>query len=88
MALVDGGAAIISTLADPTLGVLAKITAAAGIAAQVKTTIDNMKKVEVGSGGGSGIGVSRGIGSRPRASGLIGTTDTGVGNNLNKPAII
>ena len=49
MAMVDGGAAIISTLADPTLGVAAKIGAAAGIAAQVKTTIDQMKKVQVGS---------------------------------------
>lgn len=51
MAMVDGGAAIISTLADPTLGVAAKIAAAAGIAAQVKTTIDQMKKVKAGGGG-------------------------------------
>ncbi len=54
MAMVDGGAAIISTLADPTLGVAAKIGAAAGIAAQVKSTIDQMKKVKVGSGGSVG----------------------------------
>jgi hypothetical protein len=59
MAMVDGGAAIISTLADPTLGVAAKIGAAAGIAAQVKSTIDQMKKVKVGSGGSTGnIGAS------------------------------
>ncbi len=51
MAMVDGGAAIISTLADPTLTVAAKIAAAAGIAAQVKTTIDQMKKVKAGGGG-------------------------------------
>ena len=54
MAMVDGGAAIISTLADPTLGVAAKIGAAAGIAAQVKQTIDQMKKVKVGSAGSAG----------------------------------
>ena len=51
MAMVDGGAAIISTLADPTLGVAAKIAAAAGIAAQVKQTIDQMKKVKADGGG-------------------------------------
>lgn len=56
MAMVDGGAAIISTLADPTLGVAAKFAAAAGIAAQVKQTIDQMKKVKVGSGGSVGDG--------------------------------
>tara|TARA_Y100001938_G_scaffold8448_1_gene10333 strand:+ start:4720 stop:7125 length:2406 start_codon:yes stop_codon:yes gene_type:complete len=51
MALVDGGAAIVSALADPTLGVAAKIGASLGIAAQVKQQIDQIKKVKLGSGG-------------------------------------
>jgi hypothetical protein len=51
MALVDGGAAIISALADPTLGVAAKIGASLTIAAQVKQQIDQIKKVKLGGGG-------------------------------------
>lgn len=51
MALVDGGAAIVSALADPTLGVAAKIGASLGIAAQVKQQIDQIKKVKLGGGG-------------------------------------
>tara|TARA_S200002703_G_scaffold44695_1_gene39082 strand:- start:490 stop:2892 length:2403 start_codon:yes stop_codon:yes gene_type:complete len=51
MAMVDGGAAIVSTLADPTLGVVGKLAAAASIAAQVKQQIDQIKKVKIGSAG-------------------------------------
>tara|TARA_R100001460_G_scaffold75468_1_gene116579 strand:- start:1782 stop:4316 length:2535 start_codon:yes stop_codon:yes gene_type:complete len=59
-------------------------TIAAGMA-QVKKIISTEKG---GGGGGATAGGGGGIGSRPRASGLFGTTETRGSANLNQPAFM
>jgi hypothetical protein len=67
MASIDGAAAIISVLADPTLGFLGKVSGAAVIAAQVARQIQQIKNTDIGSGGG--------------VSSSSGTRSIGVGAN-------
>jgi chromosome segregation ATPase len=62
MASIDGAAAVIGVLADPTLGFVGKLTASATIVAQVARQIQQIKKTKIGSGGGiAGGGSSGGI---------------------------
>lgn len=49
MATIDGAAAIVSVLADPTLGLTAKIAGAASIAAATAAQIQQIRNTELGS---------------------------------------
>lgn len=68
--------------------------AAAAIAvAQGLARVAAIKSTSAGGGGGRSGGSGRGgggggIGSRPRASGLFGTTETRGSANLNQPAFM
>lgn len=66
MASIDGAAAIVSVLADPTLGLIGKISGATVIAAQVARQIQQIKKINIGSGGGVATDSRYGAGANTR----------------------
>jgi chromosome segregation ATPase len=75
MASIDGAAAVISVLADPTLGFVGKLTASATIVAQVARQIQQIKNTKIGSGGGVASGGGTG-GISPISSSSTGIQPT------------